>query len=65
MPIFFSNSLSLRDFVKDNDVVVWYGDHGIGTLSFIDTSSLHVVFLNRSDYENWDSSGRLVQITLF
>lgn len=65
--IFFLDSASLSDYVKKNNVVMWHGDIGIGNLTFIDSSSLHVVFSSRSEYERWDAAGRPVcyQISLF
>ena len=51
--IFFSSSEALRQYVRANDVTVWHGDYGMGTLLFIDSSTLHVVFSNRKEYEDW------------
>lgn len=62
---FFSSSDDLRQYVHDNDVTVWHGDYGLGTLLFIDNSTLHVVFLNRKEYESWLLAGSPEQLTLF
>lgn len=62
---FFADSSSLKDFVSRNDVTVWHGSIGLGTLSFIDTYSLHVVFDTRKDYEDWLANGKPEQICLF
>lgn len=62
---FFASSDDLRDFVRLNDVTVWHGDFGIGTLTFIDSDTLHVVFGSRSDYEAWVLSGQPEQLVLF
>lgn len=63
--IFFSDSDSLRSYVRDHDTHVWNGCLGRGTLEFIDSHDLHVVFSNRAAYENWDKSGRPCQFSLF
>lgn len=65
--ILFLDSDSLREYVRKHDVITWHGDHGIGNLTFIDTSDLHIVFSSRSDYEKWDAAGRPVclQFSLF
>lgn len=52
-------------YVRKNDVSVWHGDVGLGTLTFIESSVLHVVFADRQDYENWVFSGSPEQLTLF
>lgn len=63
--IFFSSSSDLMDYVHRNDVTVWHGDYGMGTLLFIDSSTLHVVFSNRKEYEDWLLVGSPEQLTLF
>lgn len=63
--IFFTDSDSLRSYVCEHDVYVRNGCWSIGTLEFIDADDLHVVFMNRSAYENWDNAGRPIQISLF
>lgn len=62
---FFQTSDALREYVRQNDVITWHGDYGLGLLSMIDTSSLHVVFDSQCDYECWDAAGRPVQMSLF
>jgi hypothetical protein len=62
---FFSLSDDLKEYVRKNNVIVWHGDYGIGSLLFIDSSMLHVVFADRQDYENWVSCGSPEQLTLF
>uniref|UniRef100_A0AAU8B354 Uncharacterized protein n=1 Tax=Dulem virus 192 TaxID=3145669 RepID=A0AAU8B354_9VIRU len=55
----------MHEYVAANDVTIWHGDYGLGSLTFIDVSDLHVVFDSRLDYENWDACGRPIQMTLF
>nr|DAH83106.1 MAG TPA: hypothetical protein [Microviridae sp.] len=63
--IFFSSSSDLKEYVCKNNVIVWHGSYGLGSLLFIDSCMLHVVFSDREDYENWVSSGSPEQLTLF
>lgn len=63
--IFFSDSDSLRSYVREHDTYVWRGCWGFGSLEFIDSCDLHVVFFNRAAYENWDKAGRPCQFSLF
>lgn len=63
--IFFVDSDSLRSYVRDHDTYVWNGCWGLGSLEFIDSDDLHVVFSNRAAYENWDKAGRPCQFSLF
>lgn len=42
--IFFSDSDSLRSYVREHDTYVWRGCWGFGSLEFIDSCDLHVVF---------------------
>ena len=62
---FFSDSQSLMAYVRANDVYVRHYDVLLGTINFIDTSSLHAAFDTREDYEDWDSAGRPVQLSFF
>lgn len=62
---FFSDSQSLMAYVRANDTYVRHYDVSIGTITFIDCSSLHAAFDTRKDYDDWDSMGRPVQISLF
>ncbi len=62
---FFSDSASLREYFNAHNETVWHGDVGFGTLSYIDNRNVHVIFDTRKDYEDWDSSGRPVQLSLF
>ena len=43
--IFFADSDSLRSYVREHDTYVWRGCWGFGSLEFIDSCDLHVVFL--------------------
>lgn len=63
--IFFADSDSLRSYVRDHDTYVSNGCWGLGSLEFIDSHDLHVVFSNRVAYENWDKAGRPCQFSLF
>jgi hypothetical protein len=63
--IFFSNSDSLRSYVREHNTLVWNGCWGLGFLEFIDSHDLHVVFSSRAAYENWDKAGRPCQLSLF
>ncbi len=62
---FFSDSQSLMAYVRANDIYVRHYDVSIGTINFIDTSSLHAAFDTRKDYDDWVSAGRPVQLFLF
>ena len=62
---FFLDSQSLMDYVHANDVYVRHYDVSIGTITFIDCLSLHAAFDTRKDYDDWDSAGRPVQLSLF
>ena len=62
---FFASSADLSEYVRKNDVTVWNNGYGMGTLTFIDTSRLHVVFDTRKDYEDWDACGRPEQLCFF
>lgn len=62
---FFSSSAALKEFVSKNNVITFHGAYGVGSLLFIDSSDLHVVFGCRSDYESWCAAGSPVQISLF
>lgn len=42
--IFFSNSDSLRSYVREHNTCVWNGCWGLGFLEYIDSHDLHVVF---------------------
>lgn len=42
--LFFSSSDDLKAYVKENNEYTRCGDWSIGTLEFIDTRDLHVVF---------------------
>ena len=61
----FSTSAALMDYVHKNDVTVWYGQYGMGTINFIDCKSLHIAFDSRSDYEKWKDGSVQSQISLF
>ena len=61
---FFPDSQSLRAYVRDNNRYVRRGDIFFGTLQFIDSPDLWVVFDSRSDYERF-KSGVDIQISLF
>ena len=63
--IFFSDSDSLRSYVREHNARVWNGCWGLGFLEYIDSDDLHVVFSSRAAYENWDKSGRPCQFSLF
>lgn len=63
--IFFADSDSLRSYVREYDTCVWSGCWGLGSLTFIDSHDLHVVFSNHVAYENWDKAGRPCQFSLF
>lgn len=63
--IFFADSDSLRSYVREHNTYVWSGCWGLGSLEFIDSHDLHVVFSNRAAYENWDKAGRPCQFSLF
>lgn len=65
--IAFSDSDSLADYVRKNNVVTWHGDYGMGNLIFIDSHDLHIVFMSRREYEKWDAAGRPLcfQLSLF
>lgn len=54
----FSSSKDLQDYVRENNVITWHGIYGIGSLTFIDSPTLHIVFENDKEYRIWDSSGR-------
>lgn len=62
---FFLDSQSLMAYVHANDIYVRHDDVSIGTITFIDSSFLHAAFDTRKDYEDWDSAGRPVQLSLF
>ena len=53
------------DYVHKNDVTVWHGQYGLGTITFIDCKSLHIAFDSRSDYEKWKNGSIQSQISLF
>lgn len=62
----FLSSDDLKAYVAANNVITWHGIYGMGSLTFIDTSDLHIVFTSRSDYENWrDGKYAAVQFSLF
>lgn len=63
--LFFSSSDDLKAYVKENNEYTRCGDWSIGTLEFIDTRDLHVVFSNRQDYEQWCAAGCPQQMLLF
>jgi hypothetical protein len=63
--IFFPDSDSLRSYVREHNTYVWRGCCAFGSLEFIDSRGLYVVFLNRAAYENWDKVGRPCQFSLF
>lgn len=62
---FFSDSSSLSEYLHKYDVIIWHGDMGLGTFTFIDNCNLHVIFDTRKDYEDWCSCGSPVQLSLF
>lgn len=62
---FFPSSSALKEYVSEHNVITWSGPYGMGSLLFIDSSDLHVVFGCRSDYESWCAAGSPVQISLF
>lgn len=62
--IIFPDSASLAAYVRQNNVVTWHGDYGMGNLIFIDCRDLHIVFNSRSEYESWHTSGRPVNFQL-
>ncbi len=62
---FFDSSRTLHDFVDAHDVIHWRGFVGLGTISYIDTDSVHVTFDSRSDYEDWCQAGKPQQLSLF
>lgn len=62
---FFSDSQSLMAYVRANDTYVRHYDFSLGTITFIDSSSLHAAFDTRKDYEDWDFVGRPAQLSLF
>lgn len=62
--IIFPDSASLAAYVKQNDVIKWHGDSGIGSLTFIDGRDLHIVFNTRKEYEIWNASGKPIDFQL-
>lgn len=62
---FFGDSQSLMDYVHAHDVFIRHGDVSFGTITFIDSLSLHVAFDTRMDYEIWRDSGCPAQFSLF
>ncbi len=62
--IIFPDSASLSAYVKENNVITWHGDIGIGNLTFIDGCDLHIVFNTRNEYELWVASGKPVNFQL-
>lgn len=62
---FFPSSAALKDYVSKNNVITWSGPYGMGSLLYIDSVDLHVVFGSRTDYELWCAAGSPEQISLF
>lgn len=62
--IIFPDSLSLQSYVRQHNVITWHGCYGIGSLMFIDSYDLHIVFDSRRDYENWCNAGKPVNVQL-
>lgn len=61
---FFLDSPALRSYLRLHDKFVRHGDISLGSLTYIDSSSLHVVFDSRADYERF-KSGVDIQISFF
>ena len=62
---YFSSSALLKDYVWKDNAVSWYGRYGLGSLLFIDSGDLYVVFDTPSEYESWRVAGCSDQISLF
>ena len=61
---FFLDSASLHAYLKDHDTFTRHGCFSLGSLEYIDSPDLRVVFDSRSDYERF-KQGVDIQISLF
>lgn len=61
---FFSDELSLDNYIAVHNVISWHGYVGMGSLLFISVpqDGLFVVFDSRKDYDLWLRLGRPVMI---
>lgn len=61
---FFLDSSALHAYLKEHDTFTRHGDFSLGSLEYIDSPTLRVVFDSRADYERF-KQGVDIQISLF
>ncbi len=61
----FLTSELLHQYMDTHITYKRCGDVYIGSLTYIDSSTLHVVFDSQKDFELWKQAKQDVQITLF